>query len=53
MELKLEKGKPPEKTGRKVTDLSLRVGGYGGRTAGQPQESSSKPAKVSVIIYRM
>ena len=29
----IDKGKPPEKTGRKVTDLSLRVGGYGGRTA--------------------
>ena len=31
--LQIDKGKPPEKTGRKVTGLSLRVGGYGGRTS--------------------
>jgi hypothetical protein len=31
--LKLDKGKPPEKAGRKVTDLSLYAGGYGGGTA--------------------
>jgi hypothetical protein len=35
----LEKGKPSEKVGRKVTDLSLRlIEGYGGRTAGQHQK---------------
>jgi hypothetical protein len=35
--VELEKGKPPEKVGRKVTDLSLLVG-EGGRTAGQLQK---------------
>jgi hypothetical protein len=33
---KLEKGKPSEKVGRKVTDLSLHKR-YGGRTTGQIQ----------------